>query len=953
MSFFKSLMSKATPAEKTAIATQLMSDKTTAQVVANAVAPLLGAISENEEQRAKRMEIEAGILERLEAKAASRTSAKLPRLDTLPEHTVLITDLETNNTFASLADDVYSADAAQDDEPNCEVPKLPSNQEYARQRESVADKLAENKGQEDGMSPPEIVNAPLEEVDSDDEAITLFRNTQLRQGCVRDVNDANARRIAAQLEIAQAEANAMIEEEVVEIVVEQPIEVEEKFAPYDNWPMFGATIAGLVVTVPTMFMLRRRRKVREMANIKLQFEELAKQKPVSEWEIGLSKGRKLQLIKRYQDLEGLTNMSSLGDNALEAAETLLPVLAMAPMLFGKKTGVTDFLATALRVVGILKFVTGDMEFVQRLSMGYGLASMFAWPEPVRIAFPGPVTGPKGWFEINVEQTVAAGKLVKTKRQWCRVDRVVQDMIVLGAVLSFAAKPFLGTKKEPTQLEAKKPETAPVGQLPQPVQETVPTKGCCHTSTCPQYGKIKIDANSVCNYRCGGHHCTHWSQCKPAPQKENFIFLVGADAVFEAFLYFLTYKGVKTLISLLWDVHVENRMKQVGRFTRNLSEARAAEINARRAELEARGNKKGVKKAKGGMRGFIIYPDEKYNFDLSGRTVTMTGKQLNDYLDNYAVPAGLRAEWEDEEWDEDNPWADDDAKYAEMDRAMDAKYDQKESIVKPEVPIKLTEDKKAPEPLKEIVALPQNVANRVVAQSKSLKRRLQAQRRVQKLGEELAAAKLEAAEVAKPTRPPLVVKTQPAKEAHNGRIQVNAREMAKRCMPIYHDKECKNFSSHLGIYRNVVFVVLHEDKPQAMWYKSQNGKPLSLGMKPDGSTRVWKQYPDNHLWIARVDAGLSHVPIWSTRIEPKNGLEVCIVDHEALSSESKIRPRESAVDGATQVMSYEASTRVGNCGAVVFSTSVTNPNCLVGVHIANRHFALLPKDEILVKDFPNY
>lgn len=40
----------------------------------------------------------------------------------------------------------------------------------------------------------------------------------------------------------------------------------------------------------------------------------------------------------------------------------------------------------------------------------------------------------------------------------------------------------------------------------------PKSGCCHTSTCPM--KISTDPNKACNTACGGHHCTHWAECKP-------------------------------------------------------------------------------------------------------------------------------------------------------------------------------------------------------------------------------------------------------------------------------------------------------------------------------------------------------------------------------------------------------------------------------------------------------
>lgn len=43
-------------------------------------------------------------------------------------------------------------------------------------------------------------------------------------------------------------------------------------------------------------------------------------------------------------------------------------------------------------------------------------------------------------------------------------------------------------------------------------------GCCHVSTCPMF-ITGSDPNKVCNVRCGGQHCIHWSTCKP-PEKEN-------------------------------------------------------------------------------------------------------------------------------------------------------------------------------------------------------------------------------------------------------------------------------------------------------------------------------------------------------------------------------------------------------------------------------------------------
>lgn len=45
-------------------------------------------------------------------------------------------------------------------------------------------------------------------------------------------------------------------------------------------------------------------------------------------------------------------------------------------------------------------------------------------------------------------------------------------------------------------------------------------GCCHPDDCPL--KMKSNWKTVCNTVCGGHHCTHWSECKPLykPLKEE-------------------------------------------------------------------------------------------------------------------------------------------------------------------------------------------------------------------------------------------------------------------------------------------------------------------------------------------------------------------------------------------------------------------------------------------------
>jgi hypothetical protein len=37
--------------------------------------------------------------------------------------------------------------------------------------------------------------------------------------------------------------------------------------------------------------------------------------------------------------------------------------------------------------------------------------------------------------------------------------------------------------------------------------------CAHVATCPM--KLKCSAGEVCNTACGGHNCTHWSECQPA------------------------------------------------------------------------------------------------------------------------------------------------------------------------------------------------------------------------------------------------------------------------------------------------------------------------------------------------------------------------------------------------------------------------------------------------------
>ena len=67
--------------------------------------------------------------------------------------------------------------------------------------------------------------------------------------------------------------------------------------------------------------------------------------------------------------------------------------------------------------------------------------------------------------------------------------------------------------------------------------------CLHIQPCP----LPIDANKVCNTSCGGHHCTHWSGCKPKSEGTHVIGEFSED------LGTITYIEIDTISQMLDDI----------------------------------------------------------------------------------------------------------------------------------------------------------------------------------------------------------------------------------------------------------------------------------------------------------------------------------------------------------------------------------------------------------------
>jgi hypothetical protein len=190
---------------------------------------------------------------------------------------------------------------------------------------------------------------------------------------------------------------------------------------------------------------------------------------------------------------------------------------------------------------------------------------------------------------------------------------------------------------------------------------------------------------------------------------------------------------------------------------------------------------------------------------------------------------------------------------------------------------------------------------------------------------------------------------PQLESLNGKVKVLAQNLRKRLLALYRDDKCQHRACWLGRYKDVVWCVQHEN-PSNLFYKAANGDTRKLSTGADGKPRKWVLNKDHHLWFAKIDANLAHVPAWTTVSQPEPGDAVVLIDGVA-TSESLVRPRENVIQESKEVMSYDASTEQGDCGAPVVGINLKKTNHLLGVHVADKHFAKIP-EEWLIKTFPN-
>jgi hypothetical protein len=76
------------------------------------------------------------------------------------------------------------------------------------------------------------------------------------------------------------------------------------------------------------------------------------------------------------------------------------------------------------------------------------------------------------------------------------------------------KPNTKTKRVARKLGTRKYSPREVPSIEEPTQsEPVMESECIHVKDCPKFG-LAVDAKGICNTVCGGHHCVHFTECKP-------------------------------------------------------------------------------------------------------------------------------------------------------------------------------------------------------------------------------------------------------------------------------------------------------------------------------------------------------------------------------------------------------------------------------------------------------
>lgn len=182
------------------------------------------------------------------------------------------------------------------------------------------------------------------------------------------------------------------------------------------------------------------------------------------------------------------------------------------------------------------------------------------------------------------------------------------------------------------------------------------------------------------------------------------------------------------------------------------------------------------------------------------------------------------------------------------------------------------------------------------------------------------------------------------ESANGNIRSNP-EWAKRALRVYRDAAKRDFVCFTGIYRGLLWMVAHED-PKTLWLQAPNGGMHSL------APLEWVEFEANHMWLAEAPPQMLFVKQWAIARKPAVGEWVSVTDDLGGVTQRQAGERLRIIEGASLLMSYDASTEKGDCGQAVVNLSVTGGGTLAGIHIADRHFALFPSVDALAEAFPD-
>jgi hypothetical protein len=234
-----------------------------------------------------------------------------------------------------------------------------------------------------------------------------------------------------------------------------------------NWALIGTTVAGYLIAVPSIIAIRHKVKADRRVTLEKEGKALelwftpkngARPNPMT-LDYERNKQQLQYIAKELRELDGMLDIDGWRTNLADVGQSLLLMLPTIPLIFVKREAAAKraWLSDAIRLLGMVRAVMGDSDFLRKFMTAYNLANALRWPEAIKIPVDNDMRNDVvDWFESEIVPAVRMvdGRVMHVHEQktFLRLDRVFTDLIIVASIFSFTLRHVSGAR-EPCKLEA--------------------------------------------------------------------------------------------------------------------------------------------------------------------------------------------------------------------------------------------------------------------------------------------------------------------------------------------------------------------------------------------------------------------------------------------------------------------------------------------------------------------